>query len=144
MTADYHPKDIARLRQILDQAPGLDILWFTGLEHAPWFEDSADGDVLARLDKPASDSQGWIQNHLQEFQIEGDFLLHLNDGGRIPWARVKLSSGYEWLPALLSHSHDLAFVSPNYTLRLDIRVTDDGVQIVLQRRSPFDLDQDED
>lgn len=67
MPEQYNPKHIARMRQVLESAPGLDVLWFTGLEHAPWFEDHADQKLIAQLDHTAAaDAPGWLANHLRQ------------------------------------------------------------------------------
>lgn len=143
MSAQYDPRQIRVLRQILDQAPGLTLLWLTGLEHAPWFEESQGRELIDRLDNTAPEAlTDWLSQHLRHYAVEGDFLLHLDDLSNVPWVRVLLSSDHTWLPVLLNHTRTLAFVSPNYTLRLDIVADAQGCAVYVQRHSPFDLDAD--
>lgn len=144
MPEQYNPKHIARMRQVLESAPGLDVLWFTGLEHAPWFEDHADQKLIAQLDHTAAaDAPGWLANHLRQSGVVGDFLLRLNDVGDVPWVRARLSPDYQWLPVLLNHSTNFAFVSPTYTVRIDVQVRPDSCAVYIQHHSAFDLDADE-
>ncbi|MBZ0303728.1 MAG: hypothetical protein K8J31_28570 [Anaerolineae bacterium] len=144
MAEQYDPKQIARLRQVLHQAQGLELLWLTGLEHVPWFETAARDQPLARLDQAAgSDRLEWLKNHLRQNRVEGDFLFRMNDFGSIPWARVRLDSHFVWLDAITADSNDLSFIAPNYTLRLDLRLTTTACEIYRWRHTPFDLDTDE-
>jgi hypothetical protein len=115
MPDQYDPKQLERFRKILNQIPGLRILWFSGLEQAPWFETISDQELLIQI--TSNDELASLKSLINLFSkhaVQGDYLLRFNHIGNIPWARVSLSSPDQWLPALVSYTHNASLVSPNY------------------------------
>ncbi len=112
---DFNPQKIKLLNKLLNDVAGLEVLWFTGLENAPWFEDMDGAELVATADEVP------VQYILQE-GIVGEYLLRLGDD--VPWVRVLLAEKCQWLPVLLDKVDRIAFVRPDLLMRLDIHKKD--------------------
>lgn len=127
----FNPNKIKQLNATLSDVPGLEMLWFTALENAPWFDDMDEAELVAAYTNVTD-----VVQYIVQQGIAGEYLLRVGDD--VPWVRVILGERAQWVPVLLAKTKHVALVHPNLTLRQDVIFEQAQYQIFRYEYSPIE------